>query len=85
MTSDKSRAFMGGPHPEGEGKVPNLRDLVGRGRYKDAKDIASALQYGEILGYDKVSSGGMGQVQQNISKLPEADIAAIGEFIASLK
>jgi len=54
-------------------------------RYMDAADIASALQYGEIMGYDKVSSGGMGKVQQNISKLPEADIKAIGEYIASLK
>ena len=76
---------MGGPHPEGEGKVPSLRDLIGRGRYKDAADIASALQYGEVMGYDKVSSGGMGQVQTNISKLPEDDIKAIADYIASLK
>jgi mono/diheme cytochrome c family protein len=85
MSSDTSKRFAGGPHPEGEGKVPSLLDLVGRGRYKDAKDIASALQFGEMMGYNKVSSGGMGQVQRNISKLPEADIAAIGEYIASLK
>lgn len=85
MASDTARAFMGGPHPEGVGKVPPLRDLVGRKRYKDAADIASALQFGEILGYDKISSGGMGQVQSNISKLPETDIKAIAEYIASLK
>jgi mono/diheme cytochrome c family protein len=65
--------------------VPSLRDLIGRGRYKDAGDIASALQFGEMLGYDKMSSGGMGQVQTNMSKLPEADIKAIAEYIASLK
>lgn len=85
MASDRSQAFMGGPHPEGEGRVPSLRDLIGRGRYKDAGDIASALQFGEMLGYDKMSSGGMGQVQTNMSKLPEADIKAIAEYIASLK
>ncbi len=85
MSRDDRKAFQGGPHPEGVGKVPSLRDLIGRGRYKDAKDIASALQFGEIMGYDKVSSGGMGQVQSNISKLPETDIAAIGEYLASLK
>lgn len=85
MARDNARAFMGGPHPEGDGKVPNLRDLIGRGRYKDAKDIASALQFGEIMGYDKISSGGMGQVQTNISMLPEADVAAIAEYLASLK
>ncbi len=85
MARDNAKAFQGGPHPEGVGKVPSLRSLIERGRYKDAKDIASALQYGEMMGYDKVSSGGMGQVQTNISKLPEADIQAIGEYIASLK
>lgn len=85
MARDDARAFMGGPHPEGDGRVPNLRGLIERGRYKDAKDIASALQFGEMLGYDKVSSGGMGQVQQNIAKLPEPDILAIGEYLASLK
>jgi mono/diheme cytochrome c family protein len=85
MARKSSEAFAGGPHPEGAGTVPSLRDLVGRKRYKDAKDIASALQYGETLGYTKVSSGGMGSVQINISKLPETDIAAIAEYIASLK
>jgi hypothetical protein len=38
-----------------------------------------------MLGYDKISSGGMGQVQRNISQLPEPDILAIGEYLASLK
>ena len=85
MALKSSDAFMGGPHPEGEGRVPSLRGLIERGRYKDAKDIAAALQYGEMMGYDKVSSGGMGQVQENISKLPEADIMAIAEYLASLK
>jgi mono/diheme cytochrome c family protein len=85
MTSNTSQYLAGGPHPEGIGKVPSLRGLIERGRYKDAKDIASALQFGEMLGYDKVSSGGMGKVQQNMAKLPEADVLAIGEYLASLK
>ena len=85
MARDDARAFMGGPHPEGEGNVPSLRDLIGRGRYKDANDIASALQFGGMLGYDKVAAGGMGQVQRNMAKLPEPDIKAIGEYLASLR
>jgi mono/diheme cytochrome c family protein len=85
MTSDKSKMFQGGPHPEGKGKVPSLRDLAGRGRYKDAKDLVLAFQNGEELGYDKMSSGGMAEVRKNISKLPEADIAAIAEYVLSLK
>jgi mono/diheme cytochrome c family protein len=85
MTSDTDKFLAGGPHPEGEGKVPGLRDLVGRGRYKDAKDIASALEFGEVMGYDKMSSGGMAAVQSNMSKLPASDREAIAEYLTSLK
>jgi mono/diheme cytochrome c family protein len=85
MTSDTGKFLAGGPHPEGEGKVPSLRDLAGRGRYKDAKDIASALEFGEVMGYDKMSSGGMAAVQTNMSKLPASDRDAIAEYLTSLK
>ena len=85
MALDSSKAFAGGPHPEGKGRVPSLLGLIERGRYTDAADLASALQYGEVMGYDKLSSGGMGQVQRNISMLPEPDIKAIADYIASLK
>lgn len=85
MARDDTRAFAGGPHPEGDGKVPSLRGLVERGRYKDAKDLVSAMQFGETFGYDKLSSGGMGAVQTNLSKLPEADVQAIAEYLVSLK
>ncbi len=81
----EDRILAGGPHPEGEGRVPSLRNLIGRGRYKDSKDLASALQYGETLGYDKLSSGGMGEVQAELSKLPESDIQAISEYLVSLE
>lgn len=85
MVRDGSRKFAGGPHPEGVGKVSSLRALADRGRYKDAKELAEALQFGETLGYDKLSSGGMGAVQINLSKLPAEDVAAIAEFLMSLK
>jgi Cytochrome c len=77
--------FQGGPHPEGKGTVPSLRDLAERKRYKDAKDLVLAFQNGEELGYDKMSSGGMGEVRRNIARLPEADIAAIAEYVMSLR
>ncbi len=85
MARDDSRAFAGGPHPEGEGKVPSLRGLIERRRYKDAKDLVSAMQFGETLGYDKLSSGGMGAVQSNLAKLPDVDVQAIAEYLISLK
>jgi mono/diheme cytochrome c family protein len=79
-----SDMFLGAPHPEGKGKVPSLIDLVGRKRYKDADDLANALQFGETFGYDKLSSGGMGAVQTNLSKLPESDIKAIATYLVGL-
>ena len=85
MALDESRSFMGGPHPEGKGKVPSLHGLVERKRYKDQVDLVSAFQNGEILGYEHMSSGGMGEVQTNLSKLPEADLKAISEYLLSLK
>lgn len=86
MMPDVSRYLAGGPHPEGgKAKVPSLRDLIGRKRYKDAKDLVSAFQWGEAFGYDKMSSGGMGAVQSNLSKLPAEDLEAIAEYLTSLK
>ncbi len=85
MARDEAREFAGGPHPEGAGKVPSLRGLGTRGRYKDVKDLTLALQFGETLGYEKLSAGGMAAVQVNLSKLPEQDVAAIAEYLMSLK
>lgn len=85
MVPQTDKWLAGGPHPEGKGRVPSLRDLVGRERYKDAADLDSALRYGEMFGYDKLASGGMGSVQTNLSKLPEDDTKAIAEYLVSLK
>jgi mono/diheme cytochrome c family protein len=85
MTSNMKIYLAGGPHPEGKGKVPSLRDLVGRGKYKDVADLTLAFQNGELMGYDRMASGGMGAVQTNLSKLPEADVKAIAEYIISLQ
>ena len=38
-----------------------------------------------MMGYEHMSSGGMGEVQSNMSKLPEADRQALAEYIASLQ
>ena len=85
MISDFSRHLAGGPHPEGKGKVPSLRGLIARKKFSDINDLNSALRFGEIMGYEDMSSGGMGDVQTNMSKLPEADTKAISEYILSLK
>lgn len=85
MALDMSRWLAGGPHPEGSGKVPSLRNLKSRGRFKDAADLATALEFGETFGYDKMSSGGMAAVQTNMSKLPGDDRMAIATYLMSLE
>ncbi|HHN67939.1 MAG TPA: c-type cytochrome [Thermopetrobacter sp.] len=82
---DRDRWLAGAPHLSEKGKVPSLRNLKGRGRYKSVNDLASALKYGEALGYEDLSSGGMGEVQSNLARLPEADLKAIAEYLLGLK
>jgi hypothetical protein len=84
MIPDESRYLAGGPHPAGEGQVPSLRGLVARGRYKDVGDLTLALQFGETFGYEKLSSGGMADIQMNLAQLPESDVRAIAEYLVSL-
>lgn len=81
----QDRFLAGAPVLEGKGNVPSLRDLVGRRRYKDAADLVLAFKWGETFGYDKLSSGGMGEVQSNLSKLPQSDLQAIATYLTSLK
>jgi mono/diheme cytochrome c family protein len=85
LIPDESRHLAGGPHPAGEGKVPSLRNLVRRGRYADVDELTSALRFGEMMGFDRLSRGGMGDVQTNLSKLPENHVRAIAEYLVSLE
>ena len=86
MIPDERRAFAGGPHPRGDkGEVPGLLDLEGRERYSGGSDLVLALQFGETFGYEKLSSGGMADVQMNLAKLPEEDLTAIAEYLLSLE
>src|SRR5687768_15530749 len=77
MIPDETRHLAGGPHPEGKGRVPSLRKLIGRGRYADAEELTTAMQFGEMMGFDRLSRGGMGDVQANLAKLPEDHVRAI--------
>ena len=83
--ADQSRHLRGGPHPGGEGKVPSLRGLGVRKKYKDAADLVLALQNGETLGYEDLSSGGMAAIQESLAELPESDLRAIAEYLLSLE
>jgi len=86
MIPEEDRRFAGGPHPRGdEGVVPSLLDLEGRKRYSGVSDLTLAFQFGETLGYDKLSSGGMADVQMNLAMLPEDDLRAIAIYVLSLE
>jgi mono/diheme cytochrome c family protein len=85
MVADESRHMTGGPHPGGEGKVPSLRGLLARKKYKDVDDLVLALQNGETLGYEDLSSGGMAAIQENVARLPDSDVRAIAEYLLSLE
>jgi len=85
MVADETRHMAGGAHPGGEGKVPSLRGLVARKKYEDVDDLVLALQNGETLGYEDLSSGGMAAIQENLARLPESDVRAISEYLLSLR
>ncbi len=51
---------------------------------ENAADLTLALQFGETFGYDKLSSGKMGEIQMNLARLPESDLRAISEYLLSL-
>jgi len=73
--------FAGGPNPEGEGWVPNITQK----RLGDwsAKDIAYFLKTGELPDGDSVG-GAMTRVIKNTSLLPDADLAAMADYLKSL-
>jgi mono/diheme cytochrome c family protein len=77
-----SQRFAGGPNPEGEGWVPNITQK-GIPDWSD-KDIAYFLQTGAMPDGDS-AAGLMKRVIKNISKLPDADRAAIADYIKSLR
>jgi mono/diheme cytochrome c family protein len=85
MIEDLGRHMAGGPHPAGEGKVPSLRGLRARKKYKDAGDLVLALQHGETLGYEDLSSGGMAAIQESLARVPEPELRALAEYLLSLE
>lgn len=85
LIPEPAQYLQGGLHPNGRTKVPSLHDLIGRGLFKDAQDLAAGLKEGEEGGYEHMSAGGMGEVQSNLAQLPDSDVQAIADYLASLK
>jgi mono/diheme cytochrome c family protein len=80
---DKSRAYGGGPEPDGDGKIPNITpDPTALGDWS-VDDIAAMLKTGMTPGFDSVG-GSMAGVVRSTAHLSDADRTAIGTYIAAL-
>jgi mono/diheme cytochrome c family protein len=80
---DRSRAYSGGPNPDGKGRVPNITpDKTGIGAWSKA-DIVYLLESGFTPDYDSVGSS-MAAVVKNTAELPAADREAIADYVQSL-
>ena len=80
---EAGKRYSGGPNPEGKGIVPNITQAADGLAKWSADDIAELLKTGFTPEYDSVG-GSMAAVVRNTSRLPEADQAAIAEYIKSL-
>ncbi|MBB3018300.1 mono/diheme cytochrome c family protein [Microvirga lupini] len=79
----EERRFAGGPDPEGRGTVPNITPhQSGIGGWSP-EELATLLKTGETPLFDTVG-GPMGAVVANTAQLPEADRAAMAEYLLSL-
>jgi mono/diheme cytochrome c family protein len=76
-----AQRFAGGPNPEGEGWVPNITQK-GIGDWS-VKDVDYFLKTGQTPDGDSVG-GSMARVIKNTSQLPDADRAAMADYLKSL-
>lgn len=79
-----SRAYAGGPAPEGTGRVPNITtdSETGLGGWSE-NDFVAFFETGFTPEFDS-PGGAMAAVQQNIAKLRHDDIVAIAQYLKSL-
>ena len=78
-----ARRFAGGPDPEGRGIVPNITPHPSGIGGWTVSDLTTLLKTGETPNFDTVG-GPMGAVVANTAQLPDADRAAMAEYLLSL-
>jgi mono/diheme cytochrome c family protein len=80
----ESRAYSGGPAPEGDGKIPNITPdpETGIGSWSE-DEIVELFTTGFTPDFDSVG-GNMAEVQRNLAKLTPEDRKAIAVFLKSL-
>ncbi len=75
--------FAGGPDPEGKGWVPNITQSENGLAKWSVGEIAELLKTGFTPSFDSVG-GRMTEVVRNMAQLPDADRAAMAEYLKSL-
>ena len=80
---DTLRWLGGGPSPEGEGRVPNITPGATELGSWSARDIAYYLESGFTPDFDTVG-GSMVEVQENLSRLPADDLAAMAAYLQAI-
>jgi mono/diheme cytochrome c family protein len=80
----QSRAYSGGPAPEGDGRIPNITPdpQTGIGDWSEG-EIVELLTTGFTPEFDSVG-GLMAEVVRNTAQLTPEDRAAIAEFLKAL-
>ena len=78
-----SQWLVGGPAPEGEGRIPNITSHPKAMGGWSAEDIAYYLESGFTPDFDSVG-GSMASVQSNMSRLPKEDLEAIALYLKSV-
>ncbi|MGV1751421.1 c-type cytochrome [Agrobacterium sp. CG674] len=79
----KGQWLAGGPNPEGEGRIPDIRpESQTIGSWSEA-DIANYLETGFTPDFDS-AGGSMVKVQQNMARLPAEDRQAIAAYLKAL-
>lgn len=80
---DWSRAFAGGPTPEGEGRIPNITPHAdGIGGWSEA-EIVAFLETGFTPDFDSAGRQ-MADVIKNMAMLPAEDRAAIAAYLKTI-
>ncbi|WP_311272523.1 MULTISPECIES: cytochrome c [unclassified Rhizobium] len=79
----KGQWLAGGPNPEGEGRIPDIRpESQTIGSWSEA-DIANYLETGFTPDFDS-AGGSMVKVQQNMARLPAEDRQAIAAYLKAM-
>jgi mono/diheme cytochrome c family protein len=81
--ANNARWLAGGPNPDGEGRIPNITPHEDGLADWSEPDLAYYLASGFTPDFD-TAGGSMVEVQENLSHLPESDLAAVAAYLKAV-